>query len=77
MLCIGSDKDVLHSEEEEWLCILRKEKGSTRERYCIKTASEEIWDCGSQPGNSMVFHVMLMIPLDADVYNVIIYSIFL
>lgn len=42
------------------------------------TASEEIWDCKSQPGNQMVFCVMLMVPLDAGEYNdAIIYSIFL
>lgn len=73
MVYARSDKDVLCSEEEEWLHTLHKEERFTRERYYIKTASEEIWNCKSQPGN-----VVLMVPLDADEYNdVTIYSIFL
>lgn len=70
--------DVLYSKEEEWLCILHKEKRSTKEQYSVKTASEEVWVCNSQPGNQVVFHIMLMVPLDANEYNdVIIYSVFL
>lgn len=57
----------MHYTEEEW---------STGDKYYIKASSEEIWDSKRQPGNQMVFCVILVVPLDADEYNGVIYSIF-
>lgn len=45
---------------------LHKEKWPTGDWCHIKAASEEIWDYKMQPGNQMLFHIILVVPLGAD-----------
>lgn len=65
---------VLFSKKKEGLGALHRGKMIHWKQVSYKSCIGGIWDYKRQPGNQMAFHVILVVPLDADEYNDIVYS---